>query len=427
MILSLPAGIQKRFVAEGEGMRLVIIGAGFAGVWAAASAVRLRESLGISAEKLSVTVISPNQDLEIRPRLYEADPGKMRVPLDRFFAPLGVEHAIGRVSSIDADDQVVDIDEPKKSRMGYDRLVLASGSVTRVPRAMEGASLLHTVDTISDAERLETHLKSLPRSKATRGRYTVVIVGAGFTGIEVATEMITRLEAIKAGSGDTGKLSVVLVDAAERSVGSSLGPGPCGPIEEAIRDLQIVVRLGRTVVAVSSESVTLNDGEVIDAQTVVWTAGMRASELTAKLGAKLDNLGRLPVERDLRVVGQTRIFAAGDTAAAEASEGQKVLQSCQHAIPLGKFAGHNAAADLLDLDLLPFKSDTYVTCLDLGRWGSVYTEGWNREVKLVREEGKARKKQITEVRIYPPLDTAREILRQADPALSVRKATAAAG
>lgn len=70
------------------------------------------------------------------------------------------------------------------------------------------------------------------------------------------------------------------------------------------------------------------------------------------------------------------MFAAGDTAAAACLDGHAVLQSCQHAIPLGKFAGHNAAADLLGRTTQRFNPGPYITCLDPGAVGAVVTTGW---------------------------------------------------
>ncbi|NED85281.1 dehydrogenase, partial [Streptomyces sp. SID11233] len=81
-------------------------------------------------------------------------------------------------------------------------------------------------------------------------------------------------------------------------------------------------------------------------------------------------------------------YAAGDTAAAEAGEGHLVMQSCQHAVPLGKFAGHNVAAGLLGVEQMPFAPASYVTCLDLGPAGAVLTAGWDRVVQLTGAEAK---------------------------------------
>jgi NADH dehydrogenase len=77
--------------------------------------------------------------------------------------------------------------------------------------------------------------------------------------------------------------------------------------------------------------------------------------------------------------------------------------SCQFARPMGRFAGHNVVADLAGLPLLPLRIDWYVTVLDLGAWGALYTEGWDREVRSIGAAAKATKQTINRKRIYPPL------------------------
>ncbi len=102
---------------------------------------------------------------------------------------------------------------------------------------------------------------------------------------------------------------------------------------------------------------------------------MHASALTRFIPAQLDGLGRLAVDTALRV-GSPSIFAAGDTAAAILEEDHLAMQNCQHAQAMGRIAGHNAVADLVHVAALKFDPDPYVTCLDLGGGGAVFTTGW---------------------------------------------------
>jgi NADH dehydrogenase len=152
---------------------------------------------------------------------------------------------------------------------------------------------------------------------------------------------------------------------------------------------------------------------VIETGTAIWTGGLTASPLTSCISGARDDLGRLVVDQFLRVPGAPAVFAAGDTAAAEAPDGHRVLQSCQHAIPLGKFAGHNAASDLLGRPLDRFDPGPYLTCLDLGDAGAVATAGWGREVRLTGEAAKAMKKAICESYIYPPVNYADALMAEA--------------
>ena len=92
------------------------------------------------------------------------------------------------------------------------------------------------------------------------------------------------------------------------------------------------------------------------------------------------------------------------------------VMSCQHSRPMGRFAGHNVVADLFGLPMLPLRIESYVTILDLGPWGAVYTEGWDRHVVTRGEAAKRTKQMINCQRIYPPLTGNRaEILAAANP------------
>lgn len=389
---------------------ILIIGSGFAGVWAAAAASRVRAGAGLGDRDLPITVVSDCRDLVIRPRLYEADPRRMRVPLRDVLDPVGVRQVHATVTGVSPPGRrgrgQADLAYPAgaPATLGFARLVLASGS--RITRPdLPGAAGLFDIDTLGAAARLDEHLHRLVRRPASRARDTVVVIGAGFTGIELAATLPSRLSALAPGR----PVRVVLVEAGS-VVGPTLGDGPRPVIEQALDDVGVQVLLGRRLVRVSPGAVELSDGSQIETSTAIWTAGLTASPLTARIGGTRDDLGRLVTDQFLRVPEAPAVFAAGDTAAVSGPDGHQVLQSCQHAIPLGKFAGHNAASDLLGRPLARFDPGPYLTCLDLGRAGAVATAGWDREVRLTGEAAKALKKAICEGYIYPPAHDADALL-----------------
>jgi NADH dehydrogenase len=151
---------------------------------------------------------------------------------------------------------------------------------------------------------------------------------------------------------------------------------------------------------------------------------MRASPLARMIPVERDGAGRLPVDACMRIVGAPGVFAAGDIAAAPLGAGHVTVMSCQHARPMGRIAGHNAASDMLGCDdAIPLDIDYYVTCLDLGPWGALYTEGWDRRVASAGAEVKTVKQTINRNRIYPPRSgDRREILAAASPAIPPRPA-----
>src|SRR5690606_23838331 len=107
-------------------------------------------------------------------------------------------------------------------------------------------------------------------------------------------------------------------------------------IEAALDQLGIECRLRTTVTEVGDGYAVLSDGTKVDADAVVWSVGMRASELTRQISDKLDHLGRVPVDEYLRALPE--VFVAGDAAAAAYDAEHTVMQACQHATPLGKVA-----------------------------------------------------------------------------------------
>jgi len=389
---------------------VLIIGGGFAGVWAAAGAVRTYREAGLSDSPLRVTLVAPGDDMVIRPRLYEPDPQRMRVPLDRVLGPIGVRRVAATVTGIAVESRTVVAvgRDGSQIALGYDRLVLAAGS--RVVRpTIDGAEHLFDVDTMPAAAALHAHVVRLPAAPYEPGRFSAVVVGAGFTGLEVATELVDRLRAVANGR----PVRVVLVERAG-VVGPELGEGPRPQILEALAETGVEVRLGVQVDALDAGGASLSDGTVIPAHTVVWTAGMRASSLTEHVPGERDAIGRLRVDEFLEVVGVPGVYAAGDTAAAVAEPGHVVMQSCQHAVPQGKFVGVNVASDLLGRPRVPFAPDPYVTCLDLGSYGAVLTAGWDRAVQQSRHAAKDLKRSINAEWIYPPVDDADTIVLHAD-------------
>jgi NADH dehydrogenase len=395
-------------------MRLVIIGAGFAGMYAALSAARMRDIQGVSPEELEIALVAPEPTLVVRPRLYEAKPETVTAPLQDVLKAIDVVYVQGSAETVDTQSSVVGIVTAKRTKKGlsYDRLVVATGSRLFRPNISGLAEHGFSVDQLHDAIALDRHLHSLADRPAKNGRDTVVVAGGGFTGIETATEMPARLRAIL---GKDAKPRIVIVDR-NNAIAPDMGAGPRPVIEDALRKLGVETRLGAGVASLDKSGVTLSDGERIEAETVIWAAGMRAAPLTAQVPAERDNFGRLLVDRDLRVQSVPGVFATGDAARAACDDdGNYALMSCQHATRMGAFAGHNAAAELLGVPTKRYHQKNYVTCLDLGEADALFTRGWEREVTMVGDIAKKTKQEINTVWIYPPKAERAAALASADP------------
>jgi len=389
--------------------RIVVLGAGFAGLIAAVGAARKLAELSVDASDIAVTVVNRDRWHSIRVRNYEPDLSNTRVPLDDVLGPIGVDLKIGEVTGIDcAQHEIALAGQPS---LRYDRLVLALGSELVRPAIPGLAEHGFDIDTYDAAESLGRHLAALPQRPNSLGRFTVLVVGGGLTGVEMATELVTRLKEI-AGSGPA---RVILADRASR-IGSTMGDQACAVIAEALTALGVEARPGVTIASIDPHGARLASGEIIAAETIVWCAGMRAHPLAVTLPGDHDRFGRVAVDRHLRMEAAPDIFAAGDAAAAWVDDAHASVMSCQHARPMGRVAGHNVVCDLVGAPMIPLEIGYYVTCLDLGAWGAVYCQGWDRQVAVTGAGAKETKQTINRQRIYPPRSRdAAEILAAAAP------------
>lgn len=379
--------------------QLLIVGSGFAGMWAAVSAARVAELN--SSDDLQIAVLAPAAELRVRPRFYEENVAGLRAPLSDLYAELDVEFIAGHAERIDTTEKTVwyRAQDGGTSLRNYDRVILATGSQIRRPAINGLAEYAFDIDQMESAQIFEKHLDELVNQPASLARNTVVVCGGGFTGIELATELPARL---RARLGDDTQTRVIVVERGDK-IGGRFSEALSQVIAEASIGLGVEWRVNSEVESIDATGVTLKGGEHIESSTVVWTAGVEAHPLTQQIRAERDAQGRLRVNDLLQIPALPDVYATGDTAHAKTDElGNTALMTCQHAIQLGKFAGHNAAASLLNAAPHPYRQVNYVTCLDLGGWGAVYTEGWEQAVKSVREEAKKIKIAITNELIYPP-------------------------
>ncbi|MFX6578788.1 FAD-dependent oxidoreductase [Acinetobacter baumannii] len=392
--------------------RIIIAGSGFAGLWAALAAQRAIH-LASQEQNVEVMMVSPSPNVGIRPRLYEAVLENMNPDISELLSVVGVKFLAGWVNKLDVNQQTIEVatTDGNKQNLSYDRFVLATGSTTFMPPIPGLKEYGFSVNTLEDAEKLDHHLKNLATKPANAARNTVVVAGGGLTGLETVTEMPERLRSIL-GEMD---VRVVLVDSST-DIGAAMGDQAATVIREALNELGVEGKAGLRVTALDATGVTLSNGEKIETETVIWTAGMRANPLASQIAGEKDNLGRLIGDAYLHAPEAKNIFVTGDTVKVPTDDlGNFNVMSCQHAMSLGRVAGYNAAAELVDLPLHPYSQPKYVTCVDLGPWGALYTEGWDRQVQFVREEAKKIKQEINTVWIYPPVADREAVFAIANP------------
>ena len=363
--------------------KIFVAGGGFAGLWAAmaAAATRYRQD----ASNIEITLVSRDPHLCIRPRLYEGARPEMLVPLRPLLEAIGVAFEHAQISEVTPTT----LRTEKGGTLEHDRLILAMGSHVAIPSVPGAAAHGFIVDTYEQTARLDAHLSKLDRTAP--GASTLVVVGASFSGLEIATSLRDRF-------GPEGM--IYLIDQQEVA-GQSLGDSLTQEIKSALENANIQFLGGQSIASVAADQVVLSSGQEIGTQTTIFATGLRPSPLVNNIGRQASD-GRLQLDQHLKVVGHPDLFAAGDVGIAAADDVHMTLMSCQHAMPMGVVAGQNAVLDLLGLNLQPYTQPDYATCLSLGTSNAVFTQGWDRTVTMSGAEGAAMKAQINKTWIYPP-------------------------
>ncbi|WP_206244409.1 NAD(P)/FAD-dependent oxidoreductase [Novosphingobium terrae] len=378
---------------------ILVAGSGFAGVWAVLAAARAIALAG-REEHIDLIMVAPQPRLAIRPRFYEAVLDNMEPDVSELLKVVGARFIDGIVETIGTETREAAIlrGDGTQQTIRWDRFVLATGSRVAIPPIPGLAEHAFTVDQLDQARQLDAHIKALPDLTDTPARQTVVVAGGGFTGLEAATELHERLRVMF----PSHKPHVVIVDPAQQ-IGAEFGAEAGQTVRDALAEIGIEQRPGVRLSAVDAGGAQLSDGSRIEAATVVWAAGVRAHPLAAQIPGEHDAAGRVIGDSFLHAPAAPGVFVTGDTVKAATDDaGNFNLMTCQHGLSLGRVAGYNAAAELVGLPLHPYSQPKYVTCLDLGAWGAMYTEGWDRQVRLTRAEGKKLKQEINGVWIYPP-------------------------
>jgi NADH:ubiquinone reductase (H+-translocating) len=377
---------------------ILVLGGGYSGVWAAANAQDVARECG---SPLSITLVAKDIYLEHRPRLYEKNPDTLRVAVADHIEALGIHLVVGVATRIDTRAKTVTVAGADGTQLlGYDRLVLATGSELRQLPIPGMAEFAWNIDSYKGAKAFDDHLKAIAGALSVPANNTFVIIGAGMTGIELAAEMRDRIEQ-HAGAAAAEAARIILVERGA-DVGPTFGDEPRPAIKQALELAKVELRLGTGVASVRRDCVTLTTGEEIPTATTVMTVGMSASALTGQIPGKRDESGRLYVDDNLQVIGVDHVYATGDVACAYADDTHRAIMSCQVSRTMGKYAGRNAACDLLGQPFRRYRQPDYTTCLDLGRFGAVFTNGFDRKLKAVGPEAKKRKRWINTEVIYPP-------------------------
>lgn len=322
---------------------VVVLGAGYGGLLTA-----LRLSKQVRGQRLRVTLIDGRDTFTERIRLHQVAT-KQTLPrraLTDFLDGTGVVFQQGWVTEIDAEAQIVCLQTGRDAdvlAITYDYLVYALGSVPDTSQIPGAGTYSWTLDSHQSAAQLSSRLSE---------GGSVLIVGAGLTGIETATEVASAYPSLAVTLATRGRL------------GNALTPKARAYLRDRLAQLNISVWEQTPISRVESERAWCENGDYLPFSTCIWTGSQRAAPVAEKSGLAVDKQGRVLVNAYLQVAQYPNIYAIGDAAATT------LRASCAVAMPMGAYV-----ADLLKYrvsareacDVQPFQFGFMMRCISLGR------------------------------------------------------------
>ncbi|MCG0288708.1 NAD(P)/FAD-dependent oxidoreductase [Streptomyces sp. PSAA01] len=356
-------------------VRIVIVGAGFAGYQAA------RDLSCTLRGAVDIVLINPNDYFLYLPLLPEVAAGVLeprRVSVSLTGTLPHVRLVLGEVHGVDLDARRISWQDPdgRSGEMAYDRLILSVGSVNKLLPIPGVAEHAHGFRGMPEALFLRDHVTRQiemsgtsedPRERA--ARRTFVVVGAGYTGTEVAAHGVLFTDSLARKNTtlrDAPRPRWLLIDIAPRVL-PELDKKLSRTADRVLRKRGVEIRTGTTVKEATSEGVRLDDGEFIDTRSLIWCVGVRPDPLVEQLGLPTER-GRLRVDQYLAVPGHPEVLACGDAAAVPdlTRPGQFTPMTAQHAHRQGKVAAHNVLASLGRGAPKPYKHHDLGFTVDLG-------------------------------------------------------------
>ncbi|MFE0672857.1 NAD(P)/FAD-dependent oxidoreductase [Streptomyces sp. NPDC058867] len=331
-----------------EGHRIVVLGAGYTGMFTAVRLAHRTRRTGVR-----ITLVNPSSRFVERLRMHQIAAGQTlpehRIP--ELLAGTGVRFVEGAATAIDPESRTVTVDGTMT--LGYDTLVYALGSSTDTG-GVPGADVhAFTLNGVGIAARFAARLTEVAAAGG-----TVTVCGAGLTGIEAATEIAEAHPAVR----------VTLISPDEP--GAMMGPSARAHLRRALERLGIAVETGARVTKVLTDAVELADGRLVPGDACLWTTGVKVPALAADAGIATDERGLIVVDGTLRSVSHPEIHAVGDAAAVRLAWG-RLHGSCQSGLPTAQYTADTVTRLLRSKSVRPFRFGYYHQPVSLGRRDAV--------------------------------------------------------
>jgi NADH dehydrogenase len=325
--------------------RVVVVGGGFAGLAAVKTLSKIKPPV-------KVLLLEQHNYHLFQPLLYQlatglVQPADIAHPIRGIVRRYRTSVRMATVSGVDFDAKQVLTAEG--GRFGYDYLVLAAGATTAtfgIPGVDEHSFPLKSMP---DALQLRAHLlhqfelADNDPSEVARGALTVVVVGGGPTGVEMAGalhELFKHVLVHDFPDLDINQARVILLEATDHLL-APFHPSSRQHALDTLNKRGVEVRLGQAMERAGPEEVVLKDGTMIPTRTLIWGAGVRAHPLADVLGLEQTRGGRIVVGEDMSVPGRPEVFVVGDLAGAGDGKGGLLPQVAQPAIQEARHAARN--------------------------------------------------------------------------------------
>jgi len=363
-----------------SGNRVVVIGAGFAGIEVAR---------GLGRAGIPVTLIDRQNHHLFQPLLYQVataalSPADIAEPVRKVLRGLAsVEVLLGEVTGIDKTARMVTL--KGSHSIAYDRLVIATGATHSYFGHDEWSDYAPGLKTIEDAREIRSHLllaferAEMSRDPAEQKRLmTIAVIGGGPTGVELAgsiAELARHTLAKDFHHIRPDTATVLLVEAGPRIL-TAFPESLSNYAMRKLAKLGVTVRVNTPVERIVTDEI-IAKGETIPVGFTIWAAGVTASPLGKLLGVPLDGAGRVTVNRDLSVPGLENVYVLGDLALTPDENGKPLPGLAQVAKQEGVYLGHVLAKNILRGQTAPpFIFHNRGNTAIIGRHAAVFDFGW---------------------------------------------------
>lgn len=354
----------------GDKPKVVIIGGGFGGLWAAKA---------LAEKPVSVTLIDRKNHHVFQPLLYQVatavlSPGEIAQPIRRILHKYrNVEVILGEAAGFDKENKRVRLTDG--SEVDFDYLIVSAGARHAYFGHDEWESSAPGLKTLEDAVEIRRRVL-LAFELAEREAYLTgvqkklnfVVVGGGPTGVELAgaiADIARKALAKDFKAIDTRKASVMLFEGSDKILGT-FGKDLSASAKSQLESLGVEVHLNSFVTDIDDGRVKVGD-DWIDCDVVLWATGVAASPLGGALGVETDRAGRVFVEKDLSIKGFPNVFVIGDMAWLLPENGEPVPGVSPAAMQMGEAAAANILRDLNGKPRQEFKYVNKGTMATIGR------------------------------------------------------------